>query len=40
MIEESIKGLGDVQRATQADFLDLLALRPRKETQTLRDSHL
>lgn len=40
VLEESIKRLGDVLTATQAGFLDLLALGPRKEAQPLVDSHL
>lgn len=32
VIIESLKGLGEVLTATQADFLDLLSLRFRKET--------
>lgn len=40
VLEESIKGSGDVLTATQADFLDLLALRPRQEAEPLMDSHL
>ena len=37
VLQESIKGSADVLTATQAHFLYLLALSPRKETQPLMD---